>query len=124
MEDIWGYLLIGGFIAFTVLAEIRKKAKENASKEVVRQESTLSTSTKSMQTSTHRQVNCQKPANNNLMSAHDAQSTQSGSGLIDDARKMHLKDMTKSTPISDYHISSAEEVRRAIIWSEILRRKY
>lgn len=125
MEDILGYLLIGGFIAFTVLAEIRKKAKENASKEVMHHDSPAPTSPQSMQTSTHRQINRPETARNNFISINETKSAiYEGERSTHEIHKSQMKDMSKNAPISDYHISSAEEVRRAIIWSEILRRKY
>ena len=121
MDDLLGYLVLALFIGFSVFSEIRKKAKEK--KSVPHPDSHPSTFESSLETKTSISPPQNEKRRDHYRPLCDNTSTmpqkpQPSKNCMEDQSDVN------SSGSSPYTISSAEEARRAIIWSEVFRRKY
>ena len=122
MDDFIGYIAIALFIGFTVFIEIRKKAKESENASVpqnpLHEPTAPYRSQKTKQTVDARK----KGGNYTPLADTKASSQQQHHGEKKSGTTMPHRDSPEGVP--NFRLTSTEEARRAIIWSEILRRKY
>ncbi len=123
MDNILGYLVLALFIGFSVFSEIRKKAneKKSASAPVDTWAPTapsVEVKTPKSPPQSQKKRDYYRPISDTNSSTSDNCQPQQGKNSMESQ-----SDCTSSSA-TPFTISSAEEARRAIIWSEILRRKY
>ncbi len=124
MEDIFQVLLIIGFIAIGVFRQINKeKSPKNTDSEIPMP---IPAPTVSGPYPQQKSPETKKPAN--------SRKKQITSPIEEGVRTTHVPPPISTPPQSpapteaaeksEYSIDSPEDARRAIIWSEILQRKY
>ena len=152
MEDVLKFLLIAGVIIIGIVKQFKKEAKKNADKKPVMPMPQPEATTMDEPTSlpenwgkTYGGYIPEGPPSENVMPVEKKKSiqknssssksflpgtaTERGSRFTDNSSKQKISppataDPQAPEPTSEYSIHSAEEARRAIIWSEILQRKF
>ena len=117
MEDVMQFLLIAGILAFGIFRQFNKE-KNNKSEN----ESSMPVPEFEYEPESEEPVIIEK--------AHKQTETPKPSAFQEGVRSTYAPpsppktNRKTDTGKNDFSIRSAEEARRAIIWSEILRRKY
>ena len=124
MEDVLKILLILGFIIFGVVKKARKEAKDNAPWD----ESDMPAPQPEREIQVETVPETPRPearpkATDAFPPRRRKASVQEGARTTRPASPI-LNESPAPPPSPDVDIHSLEEVRRGIIWSEILKRKY
>ena len=118
MEDIIKFLVVAGTIAFGIYRQFSKEKKENADYENPTSDSPDEIETPPPTIFTTKPVHIPP---HNLFSSEGVRSTRTQHSSTTPPPQ---ENKTKQNRDQSYTIHTAEEARRAIIWSEILQRKY
>ncbi len=127
MEDLYSYLLIALLVAFGIYSERKKlKTKNSGDKHAMptpaAQPINSNPTPKLKEKQTVANFKAQKEKERLLQERIDKEGGRSTT--IKATQESTQTGVVEATANNDFSISSAEEARKAIIWSEILQRKY
>ncbi len=123
MEDVIKFLLIIGFIAIGVFKQVSKeKSKKNAENDIPVPVPPPVPQPSSVQRKSSQKAN--SPKKQKQFTTHIEEGVRTAHNPPTISAPPHQTDETESAETSEYTIDSPEEARRAIIWSEILQRKF
>ena len=128
MRDIWEYLLLAAVIGVGVFSEIKKsKTKKSAEQAAMPTPATKPISTSSTKKKEHQQetvaaLKARKAKEEMMNSKLPVEGKRSTYTPISPAAEVSI--LNDNTVESEFAISTPEEARKAIIWSEILQKRY
>lgn len=116
MEDVMQFLLVAGILAFGIYKQFSKEKSNKPEKSAP-----IPTPEYEYESEFKEPVIFEKPQKKVAVSPKPSLPQE---GIRNTHAPNSIPKTTQETNKSEYSIQTAEEARRAIIWSEILQRKY
>jgi hypothetical protein len=125
MEDIFKFLLVIGTIVFGIVRQVKKEAKKNAGqRSAVPIPDTKNKLPENRDDETYGGFIPKGPELENITITEKKSSHRTNTPLKKKFSSPVPEEVQETDEVSEFNIRSTEEARRAIIWSEILQRKY
>ena len=116
MEDVMQFLLVAGILAFGIYKQFNKEKSKKPEKSMP-----MPTPEYEYEPEFEKPVIFEKPQKKTVPPPKPSLPQE---GIRNTHAPNNISEPIKEADRSEFSIQSAEEARRAIIWSEILQRKY